>query len=497
MNRLRAWLLPMAILAIVAAGAILRLHLLGRRDLWVDEALSVLLASMPWHDFWNSLWDFQANMTLYYLLLRAWLIFGDSESAVRGLSVLFGIASIPAAYFLSRRLFGHKASLAGAALMAVNAFQIRYSQEARSYGLVMFLAIISTYLFVRLLESPRRPANWAIYVAVCAAGIYSHFFFYLVITAHLLSLEPDLWRKLPVKYLIVSVVSFLILTAPLNYFILFRDHGQLSWVPHLTLGQVSQFTTFFTGDARWPLAVSYAVACALAILPLTWLKIGQADHSSTWPIKLVAVWLLFPILSTAALSFARPVFSDRFMCISAPALTMLAGVGVAKLDRLWPRSVGMSATALAIMLALSLWGMHRYNTSREAKGDQWHQAVKFVSGEQQPGDAFIFYRASALWPFEYYRSQDVDGGAKNNIRLVLFPPEISNPQQVPNEGLLRVSIQKQKKIWLILHHDDLIPGRQAIAQEIKDLLAKGSHIAKQQSFPGVIGRIEVYRYDSD
>ena len=238
MNCLRAWLLPMAILAIVAAGAILRLHLLGRRDLWVDEALSVLLASMPWHDFWNSLWDFQANMALYYLLLRAWLIFGDSESAVRGLSVLFGIASIPAAYFLSRRLFGRKASLAGAALMAVNAFQIRYSQEARSYGLVMFLAIISTYLFVRLLELPRRPANWATYVAVCAAGIYSHFFFYLVITAHLLSLEPDLWRKLPVKSLIVSVVSFLILTAPLNYFILFRDHGQLSWVPHLTLGQV-------------------------------------------------------------------------------------------------------------------------------------------------------------------------------------------------------------------------------------------------------------------
>ena len=443
------------------------------------------------------LWDFQANMALYYLLLRAWLIFGDSESAVRSLSVLFGVASIPAAYFLSHRLFGRKASLAGAALMAVNAFQIRYSQEARSYGLVMFLAIISTYLFVRLLESPRRPANWAAYVAVCAAGVYSHFFFYLVITAHLLSLKSSLWRKLPVKFLIVSVISFLILTAPLNYFILFRDQGQLSWLPRLTLGDFSQFTTFFTGDARWPLAIAYAVACALAILPLTWFKIGQTDHSSTWPIKLVAVWLLFPILSTAGLSFARPVFSDRFMCISAPALTMLAGVGIAKLDRLWPRSGAASATALAIMLALSLWGMHRYNTSREARGDRWHLAVKFVSGEQQPGDAFIFYRASALWPFDYYRQQDVEDGATSNIPVILFPPKISNPLQMPDDALLRLEIQKQKKIWLVLHHDDLVAGRQAIARAIKDLLAEGFHIAREQSFPAVTGRIEVYRYNSD
>ena len=149
------------------------------------------------------------------------------------------------------------------------------------------------------------------------------------------------------------------------------------------------------------------------------------------------------------------------------------------------------------MLALSLWGMHRYNASREARGDRWHLAVKFVSGEQQPGDAFIFYRASALWPFDYYRRQDVDDGAKSNIPVILFPPRISNPLQVPNEALLRFSIQKQKKIWLVLHHDDLIAGRQAIAQKIRDLLAKGFHIAKQQSFPGVTGRIEVYRYDSD
>ena len=71
------------LLLIVAAGVVLRLHLLTRRDLWVDEALSVVLARMPWRHFWQALWDFQANMALYYLLLRGWLHLGDSEGLVR------------------------------------------------------------------------------------------------------------------------------------------------------------------------------------------------------------------------------------------------------------------------------------------------------------------------------------------------------------------------------------------------------------------------------
>ncbi len=46
-------------------------------------------------------------------------------------SVLFGLAAIPATYLLGKRLFGTKEGLVGAALSAVNMFQIRYSQEAR------------------------------------------------------------------------------------------------------------------------------------------------------------------------------------------------------------------------------------------------------------------------------------------------------------------------------------------------------------------------------
>ena len=90
------------LLLVVAIGTGFRLHLLTKQDLWVDEASSVFLAKLPWRNFWEALWDFQGNMGLYYFLLCGWLHLGDSEVAVRGLSVLFGVAVIPATYLLGK-----------------------------------------------------------------------------------------------------------------------------------------------------------------------------------------------------------------------------------------------------------------------------------------------------------------------------------------------------------------------------------------------------------
>src|SRR5437899_1080102 len=73
------------------AGAVLRLHSLGTRSLWIDEAASVRFATLPWGPFFRTLWDYQGNMSLYYLLLRWWIHLGDSEFMVRSLSVLLGV----------------------------------------------------------------------------------------------------------------------------------------------------------------------------------------------------------------------------------------------------------------------------------------------------------------------------------------------------------------------------------------------------------------------
>ena len=78
-------------------------------------------------------------MGVYFLLLHFWLMLGSSLGFLRGLSVLFSVATIPVIYALGARLFGRNAGLIAAWLLAINAFHIRYAQEIRGYAMVALL----------------------------------------------------------------------------------------------------------------------------------------------------------------------------------------------------------------------------------------------------------------------------------------------------------------------------------------------------------------------
>src|SRR5437868_13233477 len=121
------------IMAITAAGAVFRLLHLGAKSLWLDEILSVSIARLDAPGFRNIVFSWEANMALYYALLRAWVHVGDSEVILRLPSALASIATVPLVYLIGRRLFSQSVGLIAALLLAVNLFAIRYAQEARSY----------------------------------------------------------------------------------------------------------------------------------------------------------------------------------------------------------------------------------------------------------------------------------------------------------------------------------------------------------------------------
>src|SRR5882672_1934717 len=88
--------------ALIAGGTVLRFLFLARKPFWFDECFSVEAARLGWPDFVHLLWWREANMALYYLLLRGWLHFGRTEFFIRSLSVLTAVATLPAIYWLAR-----------------------------------------------------------------------------------------------------------------------------------------------------------------------------------------------------------------------------------------------------------------------------------------------------------------------------------------------------------------------------------------------------------
>ena len=165
----------------------LRLFHLGYKSLWLDEACSIAFARLDWHRFVDFMWQREGNMVLYYLFLRGWRHFGESEALLRGLSVIFALATIPLLYLLGRRLFGPRAALISALLLAVNACHIAYSQEVRSYTLLIFLCTLSTLYFVKSIEQPTW-THWSVYGLTTVFAIYSHFFAGLLMAGQWISL---------------------------------------------------------------------------------------------------------------------------------------------------------------------------------------------------------------------------------------------------------------------------------------------------------------------
>jgi len=179
---------PRALIALTALAAALRLPTLGSQSLWLDETLTGRLASGPLGELFERAASEEANPALFYLLEWAWTrVAGTGEVALRLPSALFGIALVPVAHAIGRRLGSARAALAFAALVAVHPLLVYYSQEARGYAAVALGCAVSFLFFLDALEGRgARPALWWAVASALALGCHYFAIFPVAIEAAIL-----------------------------------------------------------------------------------------------------------------------------------------------------------------------------------------------------------------------------------------------------------------------------------------------------------------------
>jgi mannosyltransferase len=162
--------------ALTALAAILRFSTLHVQSYWFDEAVTVRLVSGSFGHMLSSIGGSESTPPLYYMLAWVWArIFGHGETGLRSLSALAGTAFVPVAYAAATELASRRAALAIAALAVFNPLLIWYSQEARSYSLLVLFAGLSFWLFARLAREQRdRDLAW--WALVSALAIATHYF---------------------------------------------------------------------------------------------------------------------------------------------------------------------------------------------------------------------------------------------------------------------------------------------------------------------------------
>jgi 4-amino-4-deoxy-L-arabinose transferase-like glycosyltransferase len=155
------------------AAAALRFTRIGHQSFWLDESYTVDLVQRPFGDMLSGVASDESTPPLYYIVAWLWeKLFGHGEAGLRSLSALFGTLAVPAAWAAAREWFGParapRAGLIAAALVAFNPFFVWYSQEARSYSLLVLMAAL-TLLFLA-----RRSYGW--WALTAAVALLTHYF---------------------------------------------------------------------------------------------------------------------------------------------------------------------------------------------------------------------------------------------------------------------------------------------------------------------------------
>ena len=149
--------------AILTLAFALRVLDIGAQSLWFDEVGTVHTAAN-----WTLAGESPEQVPLHYLALRYWMLLaGQTEFAVRLLSLAFGLASVPLFYQVLRRFKADVGpALAGCAVLAVSALHIYYSQEARMHAMACFSCILAAYMLIRACQ---RGDRWS-YLGYCASA---------------------------------------------------------------------------------------------------------------------------------------------------------------------------------------------------------------------------------------------------------------------------------------------------------------------------------------
>ena len=415
-----------------SGGAVLRLIALAYKSFWIDEIASVAIARRASPVFVHFLWHDEGNMAAYYVILRPWLHLGYNEGTVRLLSVIPGIAAIPLMYVLARRLFNSTVAMIAALFLSLNACSIYVSQEARAYSFVLFFVLLSTFLFVQLIERPTYGAALA-YGLVAAVSCYFHYFCVLVPAAHYVSLAGGSRTRRPWKPLLFAAGVIAIGSAPILWLMHAQDTGHISWV------QPTSWLEAYHLGAYLSAASGKAVGGVLLALDLVLIGLffnrfhrSWVDVEARWRYCLAASLLLTPIVITVAASMVRPAFYHRFLIVCLPGwILMTAGGAQAIPKRLWRSAAIVGVCGLSLASTVILY--HRVT-------EDWRGAMNHLIAHAEPADRLLYYQPVGEFAGENYRDWLPGGSGPRPVPIAVNADD-SWKQQMENA----------KRIWLVLY----------------------------------------------
>lgn len=407
----------MAALAVVLAlGTALRFWKLGRDELWSDEVLTVFFSGALGR------LHLDVHPPLYYALVYVWMWLVHPEAHLLRLpSAFLGALGIAAVYGLANTLYGRRAGVFSAMLVAVSVMHVWYAQDARMYTLLVLLATLSTWALLRMLRDSRWQSA-ALYFVPLAALLLTHLFGLMTFGVHgLFVLYSLATRRLAIRAALVVLATQLAAVACLLpwllYIVLNPGTERIGWVPPMSAeALIDMFELFASGS--YPLGFLLLGLAALGSISLKQcngtVAINAPDGAAAGPeprlghswshlvvredAVLMLMLLFVPVVATVLVSIlATPMFVPRFLIACSLPFYILAGRGIARIAM-----PSAQAAVVVAILALSVGGLWEYYAS--PRRPSWQSVVTDMVPRVQHTDLLVFQGAGPE-VFDFYAAR--------------------------------------------------------------------------------------------
>ncbi len=394
---LRQWW-PLA--ALVVLAALLRLSTLDLQSFWYDEAyvpVHTLHASLV--ATLRSVEHRENTPPLWYVLIWGWSrLFGTGMLALRLPSALAGIAAVPVAWGIGQELAGRRASIATAALVATNPLFVWYSQEARAYGLFVFMAALAMWCWLRADAEP-TPGRLAAFAASGAGALATHYFAVFLLAPMCLWLlrRRERWRvALPAVAAIVAVGAALVPLALTQ-----GGHGT-QWIGAWALaGRLETIPQYYlTGYSGAPLGHGLELLVALEILAaigygLWRMLTPRESEGALLALGVAACGVLIPVaMAVAGADYLAP------RNVVAAMIPLTAGIAVIAVAR----RTGRTGLALVGLIAVTFAALTiDVDFSPRLQRGDWRGLARVIGVEHPPASARAITTVElGAAPLEYY-----------------------------------------------------------------------------------------------
>jgi hypothetical protein len=396
MLKLRLFLLMAFLLVAVAT----RLFAIQAQSIWFDEGWSAYAAEQP------TLVDAAAadatNPPLYYVLLNISARgFGSSELALRYVSLLLGLLTIPLAYQLAQQAATPRAGLYAALLAMLSAPLWWAAQEARMYTLLAVLILVCALAWQRLTTHPTRAAWLALWLGELAL-LYAHntgpvaaLWLNAALLLFWLAYRPT--RKFLVTWCAGQVaVGLLWLPYFVTRFLLLQDaNSAITAAPQVglvLLGQVWQGLWI----APWALAVTVQPGLIVLSALVGLVTLGVFIRFGRQVVWLVVHTLILTAALLAGLIVLGNELHGRYLVMIVPLLLAAVGVGLARLRWRWLRFAALVPFVLLFALDFVL------AQNRDFQHDDVRGMVQFYAEHLTAADSVVAWSYADRYDLAYY-----------------------------------------------------------------------------------------------